>query len=204
LNSLRIHLIRHGQTDWNSEKRVQGQAESRLTPLGQEQAATLAPVLARDYKVSRVYCSSSVRTRQTAEILFQGLDTDIEYCDLLREIYLGPWEGHLQTDVRERFPEAFQHFWHEPHLFNLQDAETFEQVQKRALGRFEQIVQTHQSGDIALISHGVWIKTVLCALEPRPMSQLWEPPIMKNCAHSIVEITNGDARIIQYGRVVEP
>lgn len=203
MSSLRIHLIRHGQTDWNSEKRVQGRSESRLTPLGRQQAAVLAPTLA-DIGFSRVYCSSSIRTRQTAEILFQDTGLDIEYCDLLREIHLGPWEGHLQAEVKQQFPEAFRHFWHEPHLFRLRDAETFEQVQGRATGRFREILQTHESGDVALVSHGVWIKTVLCAIEARPISQLWEPPIMKNCAHSIVEVTNGAARITQYGKVVEP
>lgn len=55
--------------------------------------------------------------------------------------------------------------------------------------------------EIAVVSHGVWIKTVLCAIEGRELGRLWEPPHMHNCAHSIVE-RDGDAlRIIQYAHV---
>ena len=203
MNKLRIHLIRHGQTDWNSEKRVQGHAESELTPLGQMQARALAPTLA-EHNIAHVYCSSSVRTRQTAALLFAGNDLPTEYCDQLKEIHLGPWEGLLQAEVRKTWPEAFQHFWHEPHRFALEEAETFETVQSRAMERFQRIIASHSQGDVAVVSHGVLIKTILCALEPRPMSQLWQPPLMTNCSHSIVEIKRGESpRIVQYAEAVE-
>jgi len=203
LSNLRIHLIRHGQTDWNSEKRVQGHAESELTSLGQMQATALAPQLA-EHDINHVYCSSSVRTRQTAALLFADNQQPTEYCDQLKEIYLGPWEGLLQAQVRKTWPDAFQHFWHEPHRFALEEAETFETVQARAMERFQRIILAHSQGDVAVVSHGVLIKTILCALEPRPISKLWEPPLMTNCSHSIVEVSRGEApRIIQYAEAVE-
>ena len=197
MTTQRIHLIRHGQTDWNRAKRVQGHAESQLTELGREQAAAVGERFARN-PVEQVWVSSSQRTRQTAEIIFGKQGQPMEYCDQLKEIYLGLWEGKYQTEIRESHAEQFEHFWNRPHLFQLEDgAETFEQVQQRAMKRFHELCQTG-AREIAIVSHGVWIKTVLCALEPRPLSLLWEPPLMHNCAHSIVEVEGDMLRIVQY------
>ncbi|MDP6651497.1 MAG: histidine phosphatase family protein, partial [Gammaproteobacteria bacterium] len=95
---MQLHLIRHGQTDWNEERRVQGQSESRLTEMGIQQAQQLGAKL-RHLEFDQVYCSSSLRTRQTAEHVFSHTDHAVEFMDELREIHLGPWEGNLYDDV---------------------------------------------------------------------------------------------------------
>lgn len=200
---LRLHLIRHGETNWNRERRVQGQSESTLTELGYQQARALRPQLAQ-HAIEAVYCSSSLRTRQTAGILFDDNIT-INYLDNLREIYLGPWEGRLHDDIRRDDAKRFDHFWHAPHQFNLPGAETFAGIQTRAMTACENLLKAHpEGGEVAVVSHGVWIKALLCALEPRPLAQLWLPPAMKNCAHSIVQWHNGSATIVQYAAVVTP
>lgn len=202
MTTRRLHLIRHGQTDWNRDKRVQGHAESELTELGREQAARLAPVL-RQEPITAVHCSSSVRTCQTAEVLFRDSGLPLSPCDRLREIHLGPWEGRLQSEVRDTWPEQFEHFWKQPDQFRLDGAETFEQVQQRALQRTRELLTSpHQH--MAVVSHGVWIKALLCAIENRHLARLWEPPLMHNCAHSIVDIDDsGSLRIVQYAGVTE-
>ena len=115
---MELHLIRHGQTDWNEERRVQGQSESRLTELGKQQARELGEKIKQvDY--GKVYCSSSLRTRQTADQAFNETGIAIEYLDSLREIHLGPWEGKLYVEVEKSDPESYQHFWQTPHLFKV-------------------------------------------------------------------------------------
>ena len=66
---MELHLIRHGQTDWNEERRVQGQSDSQLTQLGINQAIALGERISA-IKFDKVFCSSSLRTRQTAANLF--------------------------------------------------------------------------------------------------------------------------------------
>ncbi|NKB32931.1 MAG: histidine phosphatase family protein [Pseudomonadales bacterium] len=196
-----LHLIRHGQTDWNEERRVQGQSESRLTPLGEEQAIDLGKRI-QSIEFTKVFCSSSLRTRQTADNLFQETNTDIEYIDSLREIFLGPWEGTLYDEIEQDEPDSFRHFWQEPHLFNVDGAETFFQLQERAISTVENISKQHHGDDIAVVSHGALIKTILCHMESRPMHELWTPPHMHNCAHSIVRFSaDGTREIIQYADV---
>ena len=200
---MEIHLIRHGETNWNKERRAQGQSESQLTPLGIQQAKELGQRIAQ-LKFDKIYCSSSLRTRQTAEHVFPRSTTEIEYLDTLREIFLGPWEGHLYEDLAQREPESHRHFWEQPHLFQLKGAESFFDLQQRAIDAVTEIEAKHQTntGKIAIVSHGALIKSYLCHVESRSMEQLWAPPRMHNCAHSIVALSSDDdsstANILQY------
>lgn len=182
---MRIHLIRHGQTEWNKEGRMQGHSESALTQEGREQAAALAPVLA-GWKIGKIYCSASLRARQTAEILFADQHIEMQFENDLREMYLGPWEGMLQEDIRATDPLRLEQFWQRPHQFQLEGAETFQQLQVRGVDRLRAVLQERAAEDVAIISHGALIKAILCHLQSRPLAALWEPPAMHNCAHSIV------------------
>jgi phosphoserine phosphatase len=193
-----VHLIRHGETNWNRERRAQGQQESVLTETGRQQALQLKQRM-ENIVLDAVYVSSSQRTRQTAELAFAQRRVDIEHCDLLREIHMGPWEGQLYDDIQKAEPEQFHSFWHAPEQFNLAGAETFAQIQQRALQRFKHILESSAAGNIAIVSHGIWIKSLLCALEPRPLSRLWEPPAMHNCSLSTIAIhPDGNQRIVMY------
>lgn len=198
-----IHLIRHGETNWNKEKRAQGQLESVLTADGIAQAQNLKTRL-QDIPIQEVYCSSSVRTRQTAEILFGSAangdqQLPVFYCDQLREIHMGPWQGRLYSELQEKDPEQFHAFWHEPEKFLLQGAETYREVQLRATQKLAEIIQHSSAEHIAVVSHGVLIKTLLCDVEQRPLAQLWEGPAMHNCARSVINIlADGSKRISIY------
>lgn len=201
---MRVHLIRHGETNWNKEKRVQGHSESTLTPQGQQQARDLAPTL-QQHPITKVYCSSSIRTRQTCELLFSNNPIETLYNDELREIYLGPWEGKLQSEIRSLYPEQFENFFHAPEQFAQLEAETFEEVQQRGLKMLKQILSDDSAQEVAIVSHGVLIKSLLCYLENRPLAQLWEPPIMHNCAHSIIatEPNSSALRILQFAGLAQ-
>ena len=196
-----LHLIRHGQTDWNEERRVQGQSDSRLTQLGREQAIELGQRI-QLVEFDKVFCSSSFRTRQTAANLFPDSRVEIEYLDNLREIFLGPWEGTLYDEIERREPDSFRHFWEEPHLFDVEGAESFYELQNRAVAAVERIAEQHLEQQIAVVSHGALIKTILCHVENLPMSALWTPPPMHNCAHSIIRLSvDGSHEIVQYADV---
>lgn len=187
---MELHLFRHGETDWNAERRAQGQSESQLTEQGILQAQSLGERI-RDLKFTHVYCSSSLRTRQTAEYVFAHADFEISYLDSLREIHLGPWEGRLYDDIARLEPDSFRHFWHEPQLFAVKGAETFTDLQQRALGAIADMASRHDGQRVALVSHGALIKSVICHCNSQPLDELWAPPKMHNCAHSIIQFREG-------------
>ncbi|OFE11246.1 hypothetical protein PHACT_15540 [Pseudohongiella acticola] len=200
----RIHLIRHGETNWNKERRAQGQQESVLTEAGKAQALALPAILSA-LNIDEIYCSSSVRTRETAAIAFANHGLPIMYCDHLREIHMGPWEGRLYEDLRQDFPEQYDAFWNKPDTFVLKGAETFAQVQQRAMTRLNRILAESQSQNIAIVSHGLLIKTILSSVEQRPLAQVWQPPAMHNCALSTIEIHHdGNQRITLYANQPYP
>ena len=201
---MQLHLFRHGQTDWNEERRVQGQSESQLTLLGIQQAAQLGQRI-RELQFDHIFCSSSVRTRQTAIHAFGHALAPIAYLDSLREINLGPWEGFLYDEIAQRDAAGFDHFWQRPHLFNVAGAETFFQLQERAVAAVKLMLQQYDQGRVAIVSHGELIKSLLCYFEQRHMSELWTPPPMHNCAHSIVELnSDGSGHITQYADQIIP
>lgn len=186
---MELHLFRHGQTDWNAERRAQGQSESMLTELGREQARELGQRISH-IEFDQLYCSSSVRTRETAELAFShrpALHDAATYLDSLREIHLGPWEGQLYADIQAQDPDSFAHFWEAPHLFAVPGAESFDQLQARAMTTISELAARHAGERVALVSHGALIKAALCHVIARPLSELWAPPTMHNCAHSIVD-----------------
>lgn len=200
----RVHLIRHGETNWNRERRAQGQQESVLTDRGIAQAQALAAAIA-DLPIDEVFSSSSLRARQTTEILFAQRKTPTEYCDLLREIHMGDWEGRLYDEIEAADPGQFRAFWQEPQLFALQGAETFEELQQRAQNRLTSLLEQSSARELAIVSHGAWIKTLLCHIEPRPLAQLWHPPALHNCAHSIINLhDDGSLHISLYAGLPYP
>jgi len=193
-----LHLFRHGQTNWNEERRVPGQSESQLTEWGIEQARELGQRI-KAIEFDRVYCSSSVRTRQTAEHALGAHQIEIEYLDTLREIFLGPWEGKLYEEIEAAEPDSFRHFWEEPHLFAVEGAESFFELQQRAIGAIRNIHNGCAGQRVAIVSHGALIKSVLAHYQALDMSELWTPPHMHNCAHSIINLQeDGSGQIVLY------
>lgn len=195
---MQLHLFRHGQTNWNEERRAQGQSDSKLTELGVQQATELGERI-RHLEFDKIFCSSSLRTRQTASNAFPQNGDEIEYLDSLMEIHLGPWEGLLYDDIEQASPESYQHFWEKPHLFDVEGAESFLELQARAVTAVKTMVAEFHQQQVAIVSHGALIKSFLCHIEDLPISDLWQPPRMHNCAHSIVEINlDGSGNIVQY------
>ncbi|MBZ0129970.1 MAG: histidine phosphatase family protein [Rhodobacteraceae bacterium] len=105
-----IYLLRHGQTDWNAARRVQGQRESDLSDLGRNQAARQGEILrAAGFSVPpwQLYASPLRRTRQTAALALGPLADRVVFDDRLKEIGMGRWEGMLYSEVAATWPDYF-------------------------------------------------------------------------------------------------
>ena len=199
----RIHLVRHGETDWNAEERMQGQAESQLTERGRQQAMDTAKQLEKT-KFKQIFSSDLKRTRETTEHLTKNIDAPIQYVDALREIHLGPWQGHLRREMREKHAEQFHYFTQEPDKFSLTGAETFFDLQARGLAILNDFVAEHRGHDLLVVCHGTLIQTLLAHFAGRAMKDLWNAPSIHNCAHSIVEFDlNDNGTITRYANLNE-
>ena len=182
---MELHIFRHGETNWNAEGRAQSHMGSTLTQLGVKQASILEKKV-KDYTYEKIYSSSSLRARQTSEIIWPSRHEEIIYLDELKEIYLGPWEGQLYSDIAKRDSESHNHFFKEPHLFLLEGAESFKDLTARAVKIVDEIYHENKGRLVALVGHGAFIKALLTKIEGKNISQIWHPPFMQNCAHSII------------------
>lgn len=194
-----LHLIRHGQTNFNAEKRVQGQFDSVLTDIGIQQAKDIKSKI-EGLDLKAVYSSTNIRARHTAEILTQNLSLDIAYRDGLREIMMGPWQEKLYSDVSQTAPEQMEAFMHAPERFALEGAETFAQVQARGVKAIKAIIKSRARGRVLIVSHGVMIKTILCHYAGVSLRHVWDKPHLGNCSHSVIEFDNqGDCHVTSVG-----
>ena len=180
-----LHLIRHGQTDWNAERRCQGQSESELDDTGKRQAEERRPHI-EQLGITAIYSSSSVRTRQTTQILAKNLSLNVTYLDSLREIFLGSWESRLWDDIKQSDPDRAQAFLEFPHTFSKPDAESYFELRDRGVAALENIIDAEEGGEILVVSHGALLKAAMTHYAPVDLSRIRDVPGLANCSHSVV------------------
>ena len=146
----RIILARHGETDWNRERRWQGHSDRPLTDTGRQQAHALATQLAAE-PIDAVYSSDLIRAHETARIVAEQLGVDVVTVPGLRERRFGSWEGLQDVEVERRFPGV-----HGP-----PDGETREEMARRVLDSLDAIAATHRGRTVLVVSHGGPIRAAL-------------------------------------------
>jgi broad specificity phosphatase PhoE len=147
-----ILLVRHGETDWNLQRRLQGHADTPLNDRGREQARDLAAELA-DEPIDAVYSSDLVRAHETARIVAEVHGLDVTAIDDLRERHFGTWEGLSDDEIHARFPEAA--------TGALGDGETREEMARRVFDALQRIADSHPGGRVLVVSHGGPLRAVL-------------------------------------------
>ncbi|SDX47881.1 phosphoglycerate mutase [Marininema mesophilum] len=157
-----VYLIRHGETDWNKEKRVQGHVDIPLSSIGIEQARCLAERFVGE-GLHGIYTSDLQRAVETAQTIAKRAEAPLSvqaYKDL-RERDMGEWEGSLVADIKAQHPGAWERVWHDGGEFGL---ESTEDLKGRILHRLEKLVRNHPGERIAVVSHGGGINSVLAAI----------------------------------------
>ena len=119
----RICLVRHGETVWNAEGRVQGQLDIPLNDVGRAQARATAEALA-GHDFTAIYCSDLMRVRQTAEPSARKLALPVSYMAELRERHYGMFETLTYVEVREKFPGQYARFRDKDPDFDFEGGET--------------------------------------------------------------------------------
>src|SRR5215210_4306248 len=146
----RIILARHGETDWNRERRWQGHSDRPLNDTGREQAEALAGELAGE-PISAIYSSDLVRAHETARIVAERLGLDVVAVPGLRERRFGSWEGLEDVEVERRFPG----------VRSPPDGETREEMSRRVLDSLNEIAAGNRGETVLVVSHGGPIRALL-------------------------------------------
>jgi probable phosphoglycerate mutase len=152
-----ILLIRHGETAWNAEKRLQGHLDIGLNDAGLRQAQALGLAL-RDEPLDAIYSSDLQRALQTAQAIAAPRGMDVGIDAGLRERCFGAFEGLLYADLAKRHPEAFR-AWKARELDarypeGVHRAETLREFSQRSLAAIGRIAGAGGQRKIALVTHG--------------------------------------------------
>ncbi|MBZ0304293.1 MAG: histidine phosphatase family protein [Anaerolineae bacterium] len=159
----RILLIRHGETDWNAEGRWQGFARTDLNAVGRAQAQTLANYL-RDRPIRAIYTSDLPRTWQTALPLAQALGLEPQADPRWREINLGKLQGFTSQEMKRHFPAEMMARAADLWGYAYPQGESRRQLQERAYAAWQHVITQPIEPEVAIVSHGGTIKTLLWKL----------------------------------------
>jgi probable phosphoglycerate mutase len=150
----RIILIRHGETEWNREGRIQGyHGDSALTAAGRAQAQRLATRLGAEGPAA-LHSSDSARARETAEPIAAALKADIAFDAMLRERNYGEFEGWTYKDLEREHPEAYRRFRSRDPGYAPPGGESGAEFADRILSALERIAADAAGARVAVVTHG--------------------------------------------------
>ena len=173
-NGARLLLVRHGETEWNRQKRFQGQIDVPLNNNGHAQARRASEFLA-NVKIDRAFSSPMLRPKDTAlEILSKHPQISLELFDELKEISHGLWEGKFEHEIAAEFPGQLEIWQAQPQSVQMPEGENLQQVWDRVAIVWQKIVESVPAGETALVvAHDAVNKAILCLLFGFTPEQFW-------------------------------
>lgn len=208
---MKIYLIRHGETDWNLERRLQGGVDIPLNEKGLELARVTAKGL-RDIHFDVIYTSPLQRAKQTALAIAEGRQVPVIDDDRIREICFGPFEGLICAKENYNIPDPeFMNFFLKPHLYiPPQGGESVKQLCDRTADFMEWLTTREELKDSTVLvsAHGAAVKGLLNGVRrinrklqgdegPEDLSAFWGKGVHRNCAVTILDSDEKGIRILE-------
>ena len=173
----RLCLIRHGETDWNLARRIQGHTDIPLNHTGLEQARLLSQSLA-DESFDAIYASDLSRARQTAEATAHRLRQIVQLDPALRERHYGDFQARTYDESRALYPEAYARFeMREPSAAFPGGGESLEVFLERVRTTLNRIADAHPFGKVLVVTHGGVLDMAHRVAADLPLQQRRDFPI---------------------------
>ena len=185
----RIIIVRHGQTQWNLEKRFRGSQDIPLDETGIQQAEAVARRLA-PLSIAAVYSSRLQRALKTAEIIGQPHGLVPIATDGLSNISYGDLEGQLIADIAKDQPEFYRAMLETPHLVRFPGGNTLNELTERAVSGLDEMVARHEGQTFVAVSHQVVTRILVCAMLNLDNSRHWDIT-QDTCCINVFRFKNG-------------
>lgn len=200
---MKLYIVRHGETNWNKERRVQGHTDIPLNDYGRHLAEETARGM-KNIRIDMAYTSPLSRARETAQIILGDRDVPLYDEDRIKELSFGSYEGLCCSgENREPGSDEFNKFFTDTaNYVSPEDGETVAELFKRTGDFLKEIctredlkekyilVSTHGAAMTALLNH---IKGNMSAAD------FWRDEVPPNCSVTIVEVQDGRAKIVEQG-----
>ncbi|ATH06791.1 hypothetical protein BIY24_02195 [Halobacteriovorax marinus] len=191
---IEFYIFRHGQTDWNKLRKVQGKMDIPLNDFGREEALKLKSFF-KDIDIEKVYTSDLKRAFETAEITFSDKDLTLETSERLREANFGEVEGMNVEDLLNQYSTKFWDIHiggEEADDFSYPGGETRREVRERVVSQILDIKREGKYSKVAISTHGGSLRSLIHHFLP-PQNELIKIP---NCV--VYKLTfNGDEHFVE-------
>ena len=200
---MNLYLIRHGETEWNHQRKMQGQIDIPLNEYGLELARKTAEGM-KDIPFDYIYCSPLVRAKKTAETIAEGRNLEVVPDDRLKEIAFGEGEGSNINEVKQCPNHPMHNFFVHPEQYEpVEGGETFDQVQKRGMDFIREKVLPLEgtAENVAIVAHAAMIRSIMVAVLDRPWKDFWSGPYYANCCVCIIKCRDGRLTALEEGKI---
>lgn len=201
---MKIYLIRHGETDWNIVKRLQGATDIPLNENGEALAGATCEGM-KDVRIDMIFTSPLKRAYRTAELMRGERDIPIIPDDRIREICFGDYEGLVSRSEGYSIPDPdFKFFFTKTELYKTPpNGESIESLLKRTGEFLEELKSREDLRDknILVSSHGAAVRALLTNVEKCDIAHFWGNGVHKNCGVSCVELVDGEYQILWENKI---
>lgn len=164
----RICIIRHGETDWNVEKRIQGQTDIPLNATGHAQALAMAFHVAH-YQFHAIYSSDLSRANATAQAVADRLGLEVKQLPQLRERHYGIFQGITASEGAARYPAAYAHYTARDIDYDFETGESMNAFAQRVTDALDWLVRHHEQQTIVAVSHAGLLDVIYRRATGRPL-----------------------------------
>lgn len=192
---MRLYIIRHGETPWNTQLRLQGQTDIELNEKGRALAEVTAHAL-QEIPFDMAITSPLSRAGETAEIVLGGRDIPLLEDERIREISFGEMEGrYISKEEKENPKSEFYCFFHDTERYEpVKGGESLDELCARTAAFLDELKQKQEWMDrtILISTHGAASRALLSHISKVPRRDFWQGGVPKNCAVTIVDLEHGD------------
>ena len=199
---MKIYMIRHGETNWNKERKLQGRSDIALNEYGKELAHITSEAM-KDIPFDVVYSSPLIRAKETAEILTKNRNLEIQTNDLLVEMSFGEGEGASLPQIHAHPEMNLHNFIHNPGSYTPPvGGETFEELYERCKVFMENFVLPAENkyDTMLIVGHGALIRGLIHYINHRPTEDFW-CITHKNCSVTIADCTNQKLTLLEEAKI---
>jgi probable phosphoglycerate mutase len=191
----RIYLTRHGETEWNRQKRFQGSKNSELTEKGILAAELLASRV-EEIDLDCIISSPLKRAYQTAEIVRGNKGIDIVKCDGFKEINLGDFEGMRWDEIEDLHGDVLNKITDDPFDNRYPNGENLMEFYNRVENSLREIIEKFRDKSVLIVAHGGTINCILSYFRGVKINKNWMGHVAENCSLSCFEVNKAGVREI--------
>ena len=196
--TLKLYIVRHGETEWNVIKRFQGQLNTPLTEKGMEKLRKTGKKL-ENVLFDEVYTSELGRTVASAEIIlnenngYKNNKLELQKLAELNEVYFGVWQGLTYEEVFLKYPEEGNNYFYNVKNYKAEnvEAEKLEDALERFLKGINKILDSHESGNILVVTHGTVFEMFMNYVENKSIFDIDERTLMGNGDYKVFSYKDG-------------